>query len=84
MRLRWNHDGRGITDIPPRLTAFARRKRQEFYMTMLASAAAGIALGRGAAWSSGAAGAFSASALLSSVATMTAAIVLAVLLGAAA
>ena len=84
MRLRWNHDGRGITDIPPRLTAFARRKRQEFYKTMLASAAAGIALGRGAAWSSGADGAFSATALLSSGATMTAAIVLAVVLGAAA
>lgn len=81
MRLRWNHDGKGPHRIPARLAAFASAKRREFLRTMAASALAGFALGRVAAWSCAAAWS-DAAALLTSAASMTVAIVLALVLGA--
>ena len=44
MRLRWNPAGKGIKTIPSELEQFARSKRREFFLNMLVSAAAGIAL----------------------------------------
>jgi len=53
VRLRWNHDGEGKRRIPPRLLAFARAKRSEFYRAMCASAAGAFVIGRVAAMACG-------------------------------
>ena len=64
MRLRWNPAGKGIKTIPSELEQFARSKRREFFLNMIGSAAAGIAITHALNWSRGDADALTGAALL--------------------
>ena len=84
MRLRWNPDGRGKREIPPRLAAFARAKRRQFFGWMLCSLAAGLCTGRAIEWLCGVPGAVDAATLLRSARVHGGVLILAIALCAAA
>ena len=66
MRLRWNPDGKGKRKVPPRLAAFARAKRREFFGWMLCSLVIGMCIGRAVEWLCGVPGAMEAATVLRS------------------
>ena len=66
MRLRWNPDGKGKREVPPRLAAFARAKRREFFGWMLCSLVVGMCIGRAVEWLCGVPGAMEAETVLRS------------------
>ena len=63
MNLRWNPDGEGIRDIPPKLLEFARSKRRELLANCAISAALGLVLGRTLAYLYGVPGALDPTAI---------------------